>query len=178
MALEDLNYFENIYIHHWEKLYSFCFKMTRDEHISQNIIQDIFTDLWERRSELQIISIENYLFRAAKNQVLREYRRRKFDTTTIDEKFDHYLTENASSSETEIKEQLYSLLEILPQKRKEILIMNKIEEMDIDQIAATLRISKQTVKNQLTMALKQLRVHAVESSIASLSTLVVVFIIS
>lgn len=157
--MEELN-FESLYNKHWEKLYAFCFRMTRDEHISQNIVQDIFTDLWERKDVLNILSMESYLFRAAKNQVLKEYRKRKFDTETMDEKFEDYIVENIASMETEMVEKLYRLLENLSEKKKEILIMNKIEELDITQIAMKLNISKQTVKNQISSALKQLRVDA------------------
>lgn len=159
-----LKNFEYIYIHHWEKLYAFCYRMTRDEHISQNIVQDIFTDLWERREDVNIISIESYLFRAAKNQVLKEYRKKKLDTTVMEDKFEDYLVDHIPTLETELIEKLYTLLENLPEKRKEILVMNKIKEMGVEEIATTLNISKQTVKNQISSALKQLRYHAGENT--------------
>ncbi len=163
--MKDLKSFESIYIQHWEKLYAFCFKMTGDQYLSQNIVLDIFTDLWDRRDKVNILSIENYLFRAAKNQVLKEYRKKRFDTVVIEEKFENYLVENTSSLEPELLDKLYSLLEHLPEKRKEILIMSKLEEMDKAQISAKLNLSKQTVKNQVSSALKQLRLHAGETSL-------------
>ena len=162
--MTDLQDFESVYTSHWEKLYAFCFRLTRDEHLSQNIVQDIFTDLWERKETLQVLSIENYLFRAAKNQVLKEYRRKRFDTTVIEEKFEDYFIDHIPVLETELLNKLYVLLDHLPEKRKEILIMSKIEEKGIEQIAAELNISKQTVKNQISSALKQLRFHAEKAS--------------
>ncbi|EOR93853.1 RNA polymerase ECF-type sigma factor [Arcticibacter svalbardensis MN12-7] len=156
------NKFKIIYTQYWEKLYAFCFKMTHDEHLSQNIVQDVFTDLWERINDLQILSIESYLFRAVKNQVFKEYRKKQFDTTTIDTEFEDYLIENLTAIDTELVDKLYNLLDKLPAKRKEILMMNKLDEMDIDQIANKLNLSKQTVKNQITSGLKQLKVHAGE----------------
>lgn len=156
ISLKD---FEHIYIRHWEKLYAFCFSMTHDEHIAQNLVQDIFTDLWERRKEVRIISIEHYLFRAAKNQVLKEYRRKKLNTTLIEDRFENYLIDNVEVLDAELIDKLYKLLENLPEKRKEILVMNKIKEMDIEEIATTLNLSKQTVKNQISSALKQLRIY-------------------
>lgn len=155
--------FENIYTLHWEKLYAFCFRMTRDEYISQNIVQDIFTNLWERRTDLHVLSVENYLFRAAKNQVLKEYRKKRFDTTIIEEKFEDYFIDHIPVMESELLDKLYALLENLPEKRKEILVMNKIKEMGIEQIATELNLSKQTVKNQISAALKQLKFHASET---------------
>ncbi len=160
--MKDLKDFEQIYIQHWEKLYAFCFKMTRDSHISQNIVQDIFTDLWERRAALNITSLENYLFRSAKNQVFKAYRDKTFDTTPLDERFEDYQMENSQQEEAERMDRLYALLENLPEKRKEILMMSKLDQMDIEQIALKLNISKQTVKNQISTALKQLRYEAGE----------------
>ncbi|KGO79181.1 RNA polymerase subunit sigma-24 [Flavobacterium beibuense F44-8] len=149
--------FEKIYTAYWEKLYVFSFKITQDRDLAQNIVQDIFIDFWERRSELEINSVENYLFRAAKNQIFKHYRNNRFDKSIPEEKFENYLIENITSIDEELLDKLYSLLDKLPEKRKEILIMYKIQEMDIDQIAAQLQLSKQTVKNQITSALKQLR---------------------
>lgn len=154
--------FEQVYIHHWEKLYAFCFKMTRDDHLSQNIVQDIFTDLWERRADLKILAVENFLFRAAKYQVLKEYRKKSFNVTIADDLFENYQPEDVSGPDTEVLDKLSILLETLPEKRKEILVMNKLDQMDIDQIASMLNLSKQTVKNQISMALKQLKLHARE----------------
>ncbi|QEE49775.1 RNA polymerase sigma-70 factor [Flavobacterium alkalisoli] len=149
--------FEEIYTGYWEKLYVFSFKMTQDRELAQNIVQDVFIDFWERRNETTILSIESYLFRAVKNQVYKYYRNNRFDKSIPEEKFENYLIENISSVDDELLDKLYSLLDKLPEKRKEILMMYKIQEMDIDQIAAQLNISKQTVKNQITSALKQLR---------------------
>lgn len=156
--------FEEIYTSHWEKLYAFCFRMIKDEQTSQNIVQDIFTDFWERKDSLKILSIENYLFRAAKNLVLKEYRKNRFNVTPIEEEFENYVVERVSSDPEKI-DILYSLLESLLEKRKKILIMNKLQEMDIEQIATTLNISRQTVKNQLSAALKQLRFRAGEIAV-------------
>jgi len=52
---------------------------------------------------------------------------------------------------------LYSLLHKLPEKRKAVLLMYKFQDMSIDQIADELGLSKQTVKNQISSGLKQLR---------------------
>ena len=169
--MKDLKKFEQVYIHNWEKLYAFCYKMTRDNDLSQNIVQDIFTDLWDRKEELQILSIESYLFRAAKNQVLKEYRNKKFDTTSLDERFENYLELQPAVPESELADKLYSLIENLPEKRKEILVMNKLDQLDIDEIASLLNISRQTVKNQISTALKQLKIHAKAITILIVSIL-------
>ncbi|WP_158974819.1 RNA polymerase sigma-70 factor [Cellulophaga sp. L1A9] len=156
--------FEKIYSNYWEKLYVFAFKMTGDTNLSKNIIQDVFTNLWERRGEVKIISIESFLFRAVKNQVLKFYREQKFNATTLDETLEKLIEDTPEYSPSDYVEYLNPLLDKLPEKRREILLMNKLQEMNIDQIAEELQLSKQTVKNQLSSALRQIRVELTQLS--------------
>ncbi|WP_016989864.1 RNA polymerase sigma-70 factor [Flavobacterium sp. ACAM 123] len=149
--------FEKIYNDYWQKLFAFSLKMTGNEYMAQNVVQDVFIDLWERKENIQITSIDNYLFRAVKNQIFKNYRNDKFDRTILEDKFDNYLIENLTSIESDLADKTYDLLDALPQKRKEILLMNKLQDMNIDQIATELDLSKQTVKNQISSGLKQLR---------------------
>lgn len=155
--MEDSKDFEKIYADYWEKLNAFSFKMTQDQHLAQNVVQDVFIDLWERRKDNPILSIENYLFRAVKNQIFKHYRNNSFDKTILEDQFENYLIENVTTVDSELADKLHILLDALPEKRKEILLMNKLQEMDIEQIATELDLSKQTVKNQISSALKQLR---------------------
>jgi len=156
-TMEDRKNFEKIYAEYWEKLNAFSFKMTQDQDLAQNVVQDVFIDLWERKKETPILSIENYLFRAVKNQIFKHYRSNSFNKTILEDKFDNYLIENIATVDSELTDKLYSLLDTLPEKRKEILLMHKLQEMNIEQIATELDLSKQTVKNQISSAIKQLR---------------------
>lgn len=149
--------FEKTYLKYWEKLNAFSYKMTQDRNLAQNIVQDVFVDLWERRKVVNIVSIESYLFRAVKNQVFKHYQNNEFDKTIIEDTFEEYIIDSFSSLEPEIINLLYTLLETLPEKRKEVLLLNKMQGLSIDQIAEELNISKQTVKNQISVALKELR---------------------
>jgi RNA polymerase sigma-70 factor (family 1) len=155
--MKNTETFEKTYTTYWKKLNAFSFTMTQDKDLAQNIVQDVFIDLWERRKNIEIVTIESYLFRAVKNQVFKHYQNNRFDKTIMEDKFEDYIIDNFTSVGPELTDLLYTLLDQLPEKRKEVLLMNKIQEMSIDQIAAELEISKQTVKNQLSAALKQLR---------------------
>ena len=155
--MEDRKDFEKVYTEYWEKLNVFSFKMTQDEQLAQNIVQDVFIDLWERRKEVEIVAMDHYLFRAVKNQIFKNYRMNRMDKTVLEDKFENYLIENLPPADSELADQLYRLLDRLPEKRKEIFLMHKLQEMSIEQIATELSLSKQTVKNQLSLALKQLR---------------------
>ena len=149
--------FEQTYTEYWKKLNAFSYTMTQDKDLAQNIVQDVFIDLWERKDDLNINAIEPYLFRAVKNQVFKHYQNNRFDKTIMEDQFEDYVIDNFASIDPELMDSLYSLLDKLPEKRKEVLLMYKFQDMSIDQIADELGISKQTVKNQISSALKQLR---------------------
>lgn len=149
--------FEKTYTQYWKKLTAFSYTMTQDNDLAQNIVQDVFVDLWERRNDIEINAIEPYLFRAVKNQVFKHYQNNKFDKTILEDKFEDYVIDHFATIDPEVMDVLYSLLEKLPEKRKEVLLMYKMQDMTIDQIADELGISKQTVKNQISSGLKQLR---------------------
>lgn len=160
--------FDEVYRQHWEKLYVFCLKLTNDEDLSKNIVQDIFVDLWQRQEKTSISDISAYLFGAAKKQILKAYRRKQFDTRVLEDCFEDYLVENSNEADNPLIEKLYKLLDTLPIKRREIVILNKLEQLKIDEIAARLNVSPQTVKNQLTTALKQMKIGAAQLSVISL----------
>lgn len=149
--------FEKTYSQYWKKLTAFSYTMTQDNDLAQNIVQDVFVDLWERKSDVEITAIEPYLFRAVKNQVFKHYQNNRFDKTILEDKFEDYVIDHFSTIDSEVMDLLYSLLDKLPEKRKEVLLMYKMQDMTIDQIADELGISKQTVKNQISSGLKQLR---------------------
>ncbi|WP_163411375.1 RNA polymerase sigma-70 factor [Flavobacterium ajazii] len=149
--------FEKTYTQYWKKLTAFSYTMTKDNDLAQNIVQDVFVDLWERKTETEINVIGPYLFRAVKNQVFKHYQNNRFDKTILEDKFEDYVIDHFSTIDSEVMDLIYSLLDQLPEKRKEVLLMYKMQDMTIDQIADELEISKQTVKNQISSGLKQLR---------------------
>lgn len=157
LPMKNPEIFEKTYTDYWQKLNAFSYTMTQDKDLAQNIVQDVFIDLWERKDDLNINAVEPYLFRAVKNQIFKHYQNNRFDKTIMEDKFEDYIIDNFSTIDPEVTDLLYSLLDKLPEKRKEVLLMYKFQDMSIDQIADELGISKQTVKNQISSALKQLR---------------------
>ncbi len=157
ITMKNPEIFGQTYTQYWKKLNAFSYTMTQDKDLAQNIVQDVFIDLWERKDDLNINAIEPYLFRAVKNQVFKHYQNNRFDKTILEDQFEDYIIDNFASIDPELMDLLYAALDKLPEKRKEVLLMYKFQDMSIDQIADELGISKQTVKNQISSAIKQLR---------------------
>jgi RNA polymerase sigma-70 factor (ECF subfamily) len=137
---------------------------------AENIAQDVFLALWEKRDDLQVhVSLTSYLFTLLKNRCIDHLRRK-----THAENANKQMQENFTS---ELKMKLYSLeafnqslisdeqietlikeaIDSLPQKCREIFILNKIEGKKYKEIANELNLSVSTVENQMGIALRKLR---------------------
>lgn len=65
------NSFEIIYRQHWEAVYAVCYHYTQSRHASEELVQEIFQSLWDRRQNLIIeTTLEHYLIRAARLKVV------------------------------------------------------------------------------------------------------------
>ena len=133
-----------------------------DHKMAQDVVQDVFTKLWDKRDSLSIDSNEkSYLFQAVKNRSLEVLRKQKIDqkVSTIDYK-DLYVDGNEIDEQARkymLKEFLYNSIRQLPPKCQDIFVMNKVNGLTYNEIALDLDISVKTVENQIGKAYRKLR---------------------
>ncbi|WP_146186643.1 RNA polymerase sigma-70 factor [Pedobacter sp. HMWF019] len=151
---------ENIYRNYWEAVLESAYKRVRDEEVAQDITQEIFISLWENRERLVIEgSLGAYLQGAVKYKVINY-----FKSAIVKEKHQDDLTmlvgeQSAASAESQLmlkdlhKEIDEAILE-LPDKMRLIFSMSRKQEKTIQEISMELNLSAQTVKNQISAALK------------------------
>jgi len=130
----------------------------------EDIIQEVFISMWNRRSKIEVgDSIYPYLFKAAKYEMIdwlikSEKRNRHLDYLEINK--DQYLIGTTSEDELIAKE-LAKLLENemsrMPDTMRSIFRLSRSEDMSIKDIANQLSLSEQTVKNNVSMALNRLK---------------------
>lgn len=158
----DERSFEMLYRKYWKKLFGICFNQTNDEQIAQEMVQDIYRSLWERRNTLEITtSIENYLVRAAKLEVM-EYFRTKvnreqhLECLLSDYCESDYCTEHEVST-NDLKNHVDFLVDRLPCRCREVYKRSREQGMNNKEIASSLLISVKAVEYHLTKALSFLR---------------------
>jgi RNA polymerase sigma-70 factor (family 1) len=140
----------------------FAFRVTKCEQQSKDVVQEVFLKLWEHRETFnQIENAGAWLYRVTENKLIDHLRKVAADKR-LRQKTWNSIRDN--SNETEItlsaKESEHFILkaiESLPEQRKKIYRLNREQLLNYNQIAQTLRISKHTVKNQLSSALQNLR---------------------
>jgi RNA polymerase sigma-70 factor (family 1) len=155
--------FESIYNRYWEEVFLSALKRVQDEDVAKEITQELFIHLWEKRETLKVSeSLSAYLHGAVKYRVI-NYFRSAITRTRYHDHLHKLLGEqvaNETDSHYSIKEILSKLdriLDQMPERMRLIFSMSRFEQKSISEIAGELDISGQTVKNQLTSALKIIR---------------------
>ena len=160
--------FERIYKLYYPKMFGFAKNYVLATEDAENIVQDVFLVLWEKKDELEITyTLTTYLFTLVKNRCLNFLRHK-----LIEEEYNIQMKEELSfklyalesldysyQSETELQEVVKRALDTLPERCREIFIKSRIEGLKYKEISEELGISVNTVENQIVTALKKLRVE-------------------
>lgn len=144
-----------------KKLCVYAKSLCHDVYLAEDIVQNIFISIWERRQKLkEIYSIKSYLYQCIYNEFINQYRKK---SSLIDFEKEYINTLNSILEEEDTNElnRLIALVkqEIheLPPKCKEIFIMGKQEGLTYAEIAEHLNISFRTVENQMSRAFTIIR---------------------
>ncbi|RZJ97651.1 MAG: sigma-70 family RNA polymerase sigma factor [Flavobacterium sp.] len=152
--------FEKIYKRYWTGLYQAAYKRLPEKEKCQDIIQNIFVDLWTRRADLTIDNPTAYLHTAVRFQILKQITRNP-KNSFISSQFEKELISPLASDHVVLEKEVKSLVELyiaaLPEKRKNIFLMHYYEGLSTANIAIQLNVSRKTVQNQLTTASHGLR---------------------
>lgn len=156
----DSSSFRKLYEKYWKELFiKACQRV--DEETAKDMVQDVMVTLWRQRATLSpgaSGTLAAYLFTALRYRIITYY---AYTASEIRKKelFDQPL-ETPEECAIEVKE-LKDLIEVevckLPFRMQQIFRMSREEDISIQEIAGQLNLSEQTVKNQLTTALKRLR---------------------
>ena len=162
-----------IYHSYSKKLYSFTFSLLKDHVQSEDLVQDVFVTLWEKREQINPdLKFENYLITICYNSARKFFRKKK-----IENKVKEYLLKNSPESIPEtanavIYNELMDLVdravEKLPPKRKLVFQLSRQESKQIKEIAESLSISSRTAESHLTKALRFIKLELEKASLLSL----------
>ena len=149
---------EVIYEKYSGKLYTAAFNLLRDKPACEDLIHDLFIDLWLKRDSHNILHLAPYLFLALKNRVFLHIRSKKItiDISTLELGLQNYSVEDMISKK-EISSIVNRQLKHLPEKCREIYTLSRVENRSHKEIAALKGIAIKTVENQITIALRKLR---------------------
>ena len=151
--------FCQIYQHYWKGLFAFSFKILKDQQVCEDIIQEVFTDLWQKKHQLEVQNLDAYLTQMTKYQIFQYLRKGKLSQKYLD-RFSAIQMVNDTEDKLhfdELKATIENQLADVAPRCREIFLLSRFENLSNQEIADKLNISLQTVKNQLSQGLKHLR---------------------
>ncbi len=147
-------YFQVLYIHAYHKL--------SDSQEAQDIVHELFAQLWAKHQELNIQqSLQSYLYASIRNKILDHFAKKDVRNKYL-QSLDGFLQQNYCVTDHRIREkQLNALIEkgitSLPDKMRTVFEMSRQQALSHKEIAQQLNLSENTVKKQINNALRILR---------------------
>lgn len=159
ISLNNRHAFDEIYRRYWTKIYHAAFKVLKNHENSSDITQEVFVDLWSTRESKDIASFSSYLYGMVRHKVFKFLRDGNISSKHL-ERINQITFVNQTEQMVNF-EQLKDIYEqsvtTLPDKCKEVFLLSREDHLSVKEIAARLNISPKTVENQITKALKHLR---------------------
>lgn len=153
--------FDLLFDRYFNKLHFFTLKHVKDRVVTEEIVMDVMTRLWERREHFTLeVSLGPYLFRAVKNAIVDHYRKKEVETIDIAHITESHLSSHSAEDRLALEELnlVYRLqVDKLTPQQKKVFELSREEEMTYNQIASRLNLSVKTVENHITAALACLR---------------------
>ena len=152
--------FDRVYELYSHKLFSFIFKILKNEAEADDIVQEVFVKIWESRHKLEDYKLLNaYIFTIAYNNSIDLIRKRINNTKYLEHlrnSSEIYTTPNLISELefSELNTQTEKLIANLPERQKQVFILHREKGLTYPEIAEQLGISKNTVENHMAKALK------------------------
>lgn len=156
----DENAFEELYHHYAGQLYAQAFKMLKDDIQSKDVIQEVFLQLWNKRATQKIESLNSYLYAVTRYQVFKVLRSGKFkeDVFEMEEELPLCRNTEYAIAEREISAAFFTGLAELPDRCRAVFSLSRVDCLSNREIGLKLSISTKTVENQITIAIRKLRI--------------------
>lgn len=147
--------FDRIFRKYWQELYDFAYVKTHDGDVAEEIVQELFVNLWEKRQELTIRNLRSYLFISVRNRIIDHYRR------TTDARLDSVADLATPATYPLFLDELEAALEeaiaSLPEKSQQVFHLKQFENKTTREISKRLSMPERTVEYHYTQATRTLR---------------------
>jgi RNA polymerase sigma factor (sigma-70 family) len=171
----DVSAFENLMEQHFQVLYQYGSKFSKDPEFVKDTIQDLFLYIWEHRSTLSNTNAVRPYLMASLRRMMHRVTLRTPATDTYEDNLTQVFNAEFSveqnyirlESSRVISHHLQSILDDLPARQKEVIYLKFYQGLSRDLISQVMDISPQTVSNLLQIAIKQLR-HQINSDYISI----------
>lgn len=155
--------FEAIYKLYWHRLYVTAYSKVESHAEAEEIVQTIFSNLWEKRQALLITNLGAYLQISVRNRIINHIRG-KITQRKYWEYYKNYIPlEREVTTDAVMYDDLAEAVEVavnrLPEKSRQVFRLNRLEGKSIREIANLMKLSEKAIEYHLTKSIKELKVH-------------------
>ena len=162
IASDDQLAYRQLFIQFYSKLSRFVMGFTKNKELTDEIVSDVFINIWRRRKNLgEIKNLKLYLYVSAKNTTFNYLKKlHRENLTDLDlveiELEDPFADPGAAMITREMNQKLKAAINDLPPRCKLVFTLVKEDGLSYKQTAQLLNISESTVENQISIALKKI----------------------
>lgn len=157
--------FTQLFEQFWEALYTYALRCIKREEIAQDLVQDLFAQVWIKRKKIKVQeNWQRYLFSAIKNRITDYHRANKIQTIPLPEEdsivFGNYSSENEHPSLPESRLALRSvqvLSKQLTPTQELVFKLYRFQGFSIQEISRQLTLSENTVKSHIQEGTRKIR---------------------
>lgn len=147
-----------------EGLAIYVLSLSESQEVTEEIVQDVFTVVWEKRASLtHLENFNNYIFIISKNKTLNYLRQQAMKRKAQMEWAKQFEEEFEEIDQSSRKEELFVLIEEeidkLPPQQKRVYTLSRVEKLKYEEIAQQLGLTRETVKKHMSLALLSLRTN-------------------
>ena len=152
--------FQDIFNTYFEVIRRFVYYKTSDEQVAEDIAEDVFMQLWERRDRLELLNIKALLYKMASDNVVSYYRKQDVRLSFAENMRPDGSASLSAQEELqfeELKTRYAAVLEEMPDGQREVFLMNREESLKYHEIAERLNLSVKAIEKRMNAALSLLR---------------------
>lgn len=155
---------EELFRYNYRPLCLYALHYLGDSDMAEDVVQECFATLWEKlEAGLAVANRRAYLYMTVRNRCLDQLRRKGMQTESL-KPYDTYdiIDDDDAQERSQIEARLWTAIDSLPEKCREVFLMSKRDGLKYEEIATELGISENTVRNQISKALKVLKDGAIK----------------
>jgi len=169
-AVLTIKEYELMFRRHYKFLCIVAFGIVKDENAAEDIVQDFFLSLWQRRTEVSfLISFQSYAARAVKNLSISHLRQKQIlsdeQLQSVADEADPLEEKELLLSGAAITARVMEVVDLLPAERKKIFLLHVLDRLSYAQIAEKNNISLNTVKTQMKKAYAFIRARVTDDAL-------------
>ncbi|MCY7352574.1 MAG: sigma-70 family RNA polymerase sigma factor [Cytophagaceae bacterium] len=153
--------FEEIYRRYWYKLFGIAYHETGTREEAEELVHDLFEQLWNRRQQAVVRNLSTYLVVSIKyltiNYIKSKITHRKFQEYLIFSELQQSMVTDEAIYFTDLSKAVEEAMQKLPEKSVEIFKLSRFENQSVRDIARHMSLSEKAVEYHITKSLKVLR---------------------